>query len=388
MNPSPTHLRSFRLPDLGEGLETAEITSWEIAEGDIVELNQTLCTVETAKAEVELPSPFAGTVVERRGEVGDEIAVGAVLVSVEVQGAPPDAGRAAGDQPGAATDRSGSDAPPMLVGYGASPDDRAGRRARVARSTSSAAGSRRRRPAVVRRSPIGAGTAIPLRGVRATTAERMTTSRREIPDASCGVWIDATKLLDRREALQAHLHTSPTGARLTPFSLIARCAILALRRWPMLNATLDTDNDQIWLLDDINLGFATATAHGLVVPVVHGADRLSLRNLADEIGRLTGAARDRSISPAEMLGGTFTISNFGGFGVDDGIPVINHPEAAILGVGAIGPRPWVVDGHVSVRSVAKLTCAFDHRICDGAEAARFLRTLADLIEAADLDLDG
>ncbi|MDH3753014.1 MAG: 2-oxo acid dehydrogenase subunit E2, partial [Acidimicrobiia bacterium] len=224
-----------------------------------------------------------------------------------------------------------------------------------------------------------------LRGIRGILADRMTVSRRTIPDASCGLAVDASRLLAIRSRLQDD--EPDRSADVTPFTMILAATVQALHRWPMLNATLDEANRTIHLLDDIHLGIATATEHGLMVPVLHDAHRCSLADMAAETRRLAAGARDRSLAPSELMGSTFTVSNFGAFGVDDGVPVINHPEAAILGIGAIAPRPWVANDALSVRSAVTLTVAFDHRVCDGAEAAGFLRTLGDLIENAELDLD-
>lgn len=375
---SPTHHRTFRLPDLGEGLESAEITGWEVADGEVVELNQVLCRVETAKAEVEVPSPFVGRVIERHGNVGDEIPVGAALVTVEVDGAGPDGGDG---------DERPERARPVLVGYGDSPGSAGGRRARVTRQRPGTRRRTRSGGSVARLGPIGPGTEVPMRGVRATTAERMAASRREIPDATAGTWVDATALLERREQLQADLAASGDTTRLTPFAVICHLIVRALRAHPELNATLDDDGERMWLLDDVHLGFATAAPHGLVVPVVHHASDATLGHLAAEVARLATAARDRTIAPSELVGSTFTVSNFGAFGIDDGIPIVNPHEAAIVGVGAITNRPRVHHDQIAIRSVLKVTCAFDHRLCDGAQAAGFVRTLADLIEAADVNLD-
>jgi 2-oxoisovalerate dehydrogenase E2 component (dihydrolipoyl transacylase) len=157
-------------------------------------------------------------------------------------------------------------------------------------------------------------------------------------------------------------------------------AILALRRFPTLNARIQREEGEIHLLEHINLGFAADTDRGLVVPNIKDAHTRSTLQLALELDRLAGQARDGSITPGDLTGGTFTVNNYGAFGNDDGDPIINHPEGAILGIGAIRERPWVVDGELAVRRVARFTLAFDHRICDGGEAGRFVTYVADLCE--------
>jgi pyruvate dehydrogenase E2 component (dihydrolipoamide acetyltransferase) len=228
---------------------------------------------------------------------------------------------------------------------------------------------------------------IEVRGVRAVIAARMTASRQSIPEASCGRWVDATDLMDRVAQLRA-AHEAPLGPALTPFALILRYVVSALRRHPLLNATFDAASGstptQIRTFDAIHLGVAVADERGLMVPVVRHAEQLSTGALALETRRLIAAVRQGQATPSELTGSTFTVSNFGALGLDDGNPIINAPEAAILGIGAIKARPAVVGDAVVARTTAKLTCAFDHRICDGAEAGGFLADLARMIEHPDL----
>jgi pyruvate dehydrogenase E2 component (dihydrolipoamide acetyltransferase) len=212
--------------------------------------------------------------------------------------------------------------------------------------------------------------------VRRAIAEKMTRSRREIPEATTWVDCDATALLALREQLNAR----QSAVRVSPLAIVARAAVAGLREYPLLNARLDADAGEIVLSRTVHLGFAAQTDRGLVVPVIRDADRRSTLDLARELNRLAGAARAGTVTPAEMTGGTFTVSNYGSFGVDGGSAIINHPEAAILGLGRIVDRPWVVDGALAVRKVVQLSIAFDHRICDGGDAAGFLRFVADCIE--------
>jgi 2-oxoisovalerate dehydrogenase E2 component (dihydrolipoyl transacylase) len=229
---------------------------------------------------------------------------------------------------------------------------------------------------------------IPLRGIRAAIASGMSRSRREIPEATTWVDVDATALLALRHDLDPGRRpdTDP-GPRLAPergpglLALIARFTVAGLTRFPVLNARVDTEAGEIQVFDGVNLGFATQTDRGLVVPVVRDAHRLSARRLDAEIRKVVAAARDGSANPADLTSGSFTLNNYGSFGVDGSAAIINHPEVAILGIGRILERPWIVDGHVVPRHITQLSLVFDHRACDGGTAAGFLRFVADAIES-------
>jgi 2-oxoisovalerate dehydrogenase E2 component (dihydrolipoyl transacylase) len=393
---SDTGLQDFLVPDLGEGLEDATITSWSVAVGDDVELNQTLCTVETNKAEVEIPSPYAGRIVELGGAEGDTLDVGAVLVRICTESAAPSP---AGN---------GSVRKPVLVGYGADDEMDSSRRGLV--------GARPRAKPPVRKlaaelnvdlsrvtgsGPDGiitredvlaaAGRSAPspdmvaVRGVQAEMAHRMTVSRREIPDAHAGVQVDCTGLLRLRDTMRAAAGEEPP---ITPFVLTLRLLVIALRHHPNLNSTWvdTTDGAQIHLHSAVHLGFGVAAPRGLLVPVVSDAQDKTTRELAEVVSGLVRDARAGTLAPSQLQGSTFTVSNFGALGLDDGVPVINYPEAAILGMGSVKPRPVVVDGEVVARPTMSLTCAFDHRIVDGAQVAAFLGQLRDLIQSPELAL--
>ncbi|MEU3598873.1 dihydrolipoamide acetyltransferase family protein [Streptomyces sp. NPDC006798] len=216
---------------------------------------------------------------------------------------------------------------------------------------------------------------IPLRGVRGAVADKLTRSRSEIPDATCWVDADATELLAARTAMNA-----AGGPKISLLALLARVCTAALARYPELNSRIDTDRREIVRLPEVHLGFAAQTERGLVVPVVRSANRRSAESLTEEFARLTDAARGSVLTPAELTGGTFTLNNYGVFGVDGSTPIINHPEAAMLGVGRIVPRPWVHGGELAVRQVVQLSLTFDHRVCDGGTAGGFLRYVADCVE--------
>jgi 2-oxoisovalerate dehydrogenase E2 component (dihydrolipoyl transacylase) len=247
--------------------------------------------------------------------------------------------------------------------------------------TSSAAPQSSPAPAVNRRRETVAGTEIPIRGIRARIAERMSTSRSTIPDASCAVEADCSALLETRDQLRAFTQELGSSEPITPFALILRLVVAALGNSPILNASFDAEAGVIQVHGAVHLGVALSTDAGLLVPVVRDADQRSTAELAREVARLAEAGRAGALTPGELTGSTFTVSNFGSFGLDDGYPVINHPDAAILGVGAIRPRAVVVDGAVVPRPTVRLTCCFDHRVCDGADAGHFLSDLRGLVES-------
>ncbi|MDX1510830.1 MAG: dihydrolipoamide acetyltransferase family protein [Nitriliruptorales bacterium] len=438
----------FKLPDLGEGLEDGEIVSWQVEVGDVVELNQVLCEIETAKAVVEVPSPFAGRIVERNGDVGATLAVGELLVRIDRDA---DGAATQSEPPTSAPASTGLDAEevPTLVGYGERDSTKGRRRRRgnagapgngesattsvqvrtkppvrrlardlgveltaIAPGTGpggvitrddvlAAASGSAAAPAAAPPVPPTGSSAAPdgsgfrgrrpgeieeVHGIRRRIIEKMEQSRREIPEATCSRTADLTTLWDVRIATNAQAEEAGLGIRVTPLAYILRATVIALRRFPTLNASIDRDAGRITLHEHINLGFAVDTDRGLIVPNIKSAERLGVLELAEQISGLSQAARDGSIGPAELTGGTFTVSNYGAFGNDDGNPIINHPEAGILGVGAIRPRPWVVDGDVVVRRTCTFTLAFDHRVSDGGEAGRFVTYVADLCETPGLVL--
>ncbi|MGO4586503.1 dihydrolipoamide acetyltransferase family protein [Arthrobacter sp. 2RAF6] len=233
------------------------------------------------------------------------------------------------------------------------------------------------------RTGLSVASRTPVRGIRKAVAANMTRSRSEIPEATVWVDVDATALLETRAELKKR---DPQGAP-GLLAFIARFVTAGLKKFPELNTRFVTAEDtsggemqEIIAFDGINLGFAAQTDRGLVVPSVRNAHLLSARELDAEIRRLTAVARDGKATPAELASGTFTLNNYGVFGVDGSAAIINYPEVAMLGVGRIIDKPWVVDGQLAVRKVTELTLAFDHRVCDGETAAGFLRYVADAIE--------
>jgi 2-oxoisovalerate dehydrogenase E2 component (dihydrolipoyl transacylase) len=385
-------VKSFRGPDLGEGLEEVTVTCWNVAVGDDVQLNQILCSVETAKAEVEMPSPYAGRIVERGGAEGDVLEVGAVLVRIDT--APWN-----GEVPTAVTAaQNGEAAVSTLVGYGADVGmDESRRQTRPLAAPPvrklakelmvDLASLQRGDGEVITRADVlaaaqasGAGPDIrPVRGVQARMAEKMTLSHREIPAAKVSVEVDCTELLRLRERFGSIVQ----DPEITPFVLTLRLLVIALTHNVILNSTwVDSpQGPQLRVHRGVQLGFGVATTRGLLVPVINDAQSKTTRELAGRTAELISGAREGTLLPAELTGSTFTASNFGALGVDDGVPVINHPEAAILGMGAIKPRAVVVGDQVVARPTMTLTCVFDHRVADGAQVARFVCELRDLIES-------
>lgn len=455
------HILEFRLPDLGEGLTEAELISWSVAVGDAVELNQTIAEVETAKAQVELPCPFAGQVAELLARPGETVAVGAPLIRVRTDAgeAPTTAAEAAGAAGGAAG-AAAEGRTSVLVGYG--PGAEAPTRRRTASKNGAAkansavpargeeippefpgrppatpaarqlarelginiafvAGSGpggavtvedvrhavpvsqppRRvrteeepadapRPAappvptmrpdggVIRPTPSERETRTPVSGVRKRIAAAMTTSARTIPQASAFVTTDFTASMELLDHLRST--DSFTGLSLTPLALVAKATLAAIAEFPGINSYWDAEANQIVTKHYVNLGIAVATERGLLVPNIKEAQSLSLRELCREIGWLADVARAGSATPADLRGGTFTISNVGVFGVDTGVPLVNPGEGAILCLGSIRKRPWVYRDEPAIRWITTLGVSFDHRMIDGELGARFLSTVASLLE--------
>lgn len=420
--------REFLLPDLGEGLTEAEIVSWLVQPGDVVAIDQPVVEVESAKSIVELPSPFGGRVEKLHAAAGDVVHKGGVLITVA------DAGEAADIVPGTALRAEDSDAGSgaVLVGYGTKeptvrlerPAGRFGARQRPAAEPAPAAAA----PAATgTRSPVvsplvrrhardhgidatqlvgsGPGSLVlrgdvdaaiaaqdsapgmdaapgaagdlrfPITGMRKVIASRLSHSRATIPEATIWLDVDATELFAVKERLQ-----KTTGQRFSLTALIARFAVVGLGKYPILNSSVDDAAGEIVQHAAIGLGLAAQTPRGLMVPVIHGAESMTTAQLRDAVAELVGRAETGEYSPAELTGGTFTVNNYGGFGVDGSTPIINHPEVAMLGIGRMIDRPWVIDGQLAVRKVVTLSFVFDHRVCDGDVASGFLTFVARCVE--------
>ncbi|EFC81433.1 dihydrolipoamide acetyltransferase family protein [Parafrankia sp. EUN1f] len=421
----------FRLPDVGEGLAEAEVVEWLAGVGDAVRADQPVVTIETAKAQVELPSPVDGVMLSLGGGPGDVIPVGEPLFVVATDG-----GAAAGHiGTGASTDdggdSSGGGRPPApapepgpshrvlaapstrrlavelgvdlrgLAGTGPNgrvtvDDVRAAAAAASGPATpgsprplSSAASSPSRRslgsavaegaPSALARPPSGADSEIrPLRGLRRQIARAMTAAWT-VPHITEFREIDATALeRAHRELRSAAGEADP---RLTLLPLLVRAVVTALRQHPLLNATLDLDAEQVEVHHRRNIGIAAATGDGLIVPVVSDADRYSIAGLGREINRLGAAARERSLSVAETAGGTFTVSNFGSYGTWLGTPLISPPQVAIAGFGRVRDAVVPVDGVPAVRRVLPVAVSADHRLIDGDQLGAFVNTVERLVAA-------
>ncbi|MCU1556209.1 MAG: branched-chain alpha-keto acid dehydrogenase subunit [Microbacteriaceae bacterium] len=437
----------FNLPDVGEGLTEAEIVAWRVKPGDAVTVNQVLVEIETAKSLVELPSPFEGVVTAILVEEGRTVDVGTPIISVSSDGGVPDAVEApASVDADAVADTAGSishekaeeqqDA--VLVGYGLKGHvtSRRGRATTTDAAPSQVATRPSSVPAasaatIIAKPPIRklakdlavdlaevnpTGLAgeitrddvvrhasqaslfrnietpawspereerIPVKGVRKAIATAMVSSAFTAPHVSLFVDVDATRTME----FVKRLKNSPdfAGVKVSPLLIMAKAMIWAVRRNPTVNAQW-TDSEII-VKHYVNFGIAAATPRGLIVPNIKEAQELSLRDLASAIEQLTITARDGKTQPAEMADGTITVTNIGVFGMDTGTPILNPGEVAIVALGTIKQKPWVVDGEVRPRFVTTLGASFDHRIVDGDVASRFLADVASVIEEPALLLD-
>jgi len=384
-------MKEFKFPDVGEGIAEGEIVRWLVQEGDTVRAHQSIVEMETDKAVVELPAPCAGVVRELRGEVGDLVAVGAVLAVIEEAGAGGQAGaqgvvgeleEAPEEEPAAG--EAASSGPQVLprdrklaaeLGVALEKIRGSGPRGRITEEDIRAAagpeeGSEEER--------------VPLRGIRRTMAKAMAASAFTAVHVTTMERADALalrELRDRERELAAQ-----KGLELTYLPFIVKALTLALERFPLLNSRFDEEKGEVVLHRQCHIGFAVDTPDGLLVPVVRKARHKSILELAEALNDLSERARKRKITPRELKGGTFTVTNFGALGGLWGTPIINPPEAAILGVGRIEEAAVVRDGKVTARPVVPLSLTFDHRIIDGATAQRFLNALIEHIENPDLIL--
>ncbi|HEX8094868.1 dihydrolipoamide acetyltransferase family protein [Jatrophihabitans sp.] len=491
-------LKHFKLPDVGEGLTEADILRWEVKVGDPVVVNQVLVEVETAKAAVELPSPYAGVVHEIHFDEGVTVDVGQPIITLRVgsgeltggsggsqptpQAAartpataktpaeapgiaetpvgggaedmiptPPADGGVNGSASGGAASGNGSgggERQSVLVGYGVS-GERGRRRKRpqpsaavpaptaheafqVTPSAGAATAVVDPHRAVLAKPPVRklaktlgvdlgtvvatgpngtisredvqqavnapvAATAVPAReaetriaikGVRKHTAAAMVASAFTAPHVTEFITVDVSEMMELRKRIGARREFA--GVKVSPLLFVARAVLWAARRTPIINSTWDEAAGEIVVKHYVNLGIAAATDRGLIVPNIKGAQALSLLELAEAIGTLTDTARAGRTTPADMSGGTFTITNVGVFGVDTGTPILNPGEAAILAFGAIRRQPWVVgdgdDERIEPRWVTQLAVSFDHRSVDGQQGSEFLADVAAVLRDPGLAL--
>jgi len=438
-------LQTFSMPDVGEGLTEAEILDWRVEVGDLLSVNQVIVEIETAKAAVELPSPFAGRVHQLLVQPGVTVGVGTAIITIDTD---PEGGELPAQSSAEAPALPQSDANPpagakigeatadgriaTLVGYVSATGSTLRRPRHTAQSQptddrpAAPKATPSAKPAVDHHAPLAtppvrklakdlgvdlnrvrpsgvdgvisrhdveaaAGAApvagprerhIPVKGIRKATASAMVASAFTAPHVTEFLTIDVTPMMELRDRLRRRAEFA--DIKLTPVAFAARAVCLAVRRTPELNSVYrqavdQTGVDEIVVKDYVNLGIAAATPRGLIVPVVSDADALDLPGLARAIEQLTETARAGQTSPAEMTGGTFTITNVGVFGIDTGTPIINPGEAAILALGSIKDAPWVVDGQLAVRKVCQLALSFDHRVVDGQLGSQFLADVGGLL---------
>ncbi|MET7469908.1 dihydrolipoamide acetyltransferase family protein [Micromonospora sp. NPDC005211] len=407
------NVQQFRLPDVGEGLTEAEIVTWRVAPGDPVRLNDVIVDIETAKAVVELPSPYAGVVDRLLAEEGQTVEVGSPIIAIRVAGdgpAAPSTDEPAGETP---ADEPAAERTAVLVGYGVSTQARTRRPRRTpsVRPADTSRPAHTSRPPVLTKPPLrklakdlgveladvhGSGPdgritrqdlldhttgpapaadhrrdeRLPVRGVRKATAAAMVASAFTAPHVTEFLTVDMTGTVEFVDRLKQD--PAFQGVKVSPL-LVASLALLdAVRRHPDVNARWDEENQEIVRFADVNLGIAAATPRGLLVPNVKAAQNLPVRGLAVALNELATTAREGRTRPADLAGGTITITNIGVFGVDAGTPILNPGEAAILCLGALRRTPWVVDEQVVPRWTAQLSLSFDHRLVDGELGSRVL----------------
>ncbi len=469
-------LKEFKLPDVGEGLTEADIVTWRVKPGDQVEVNQIIVDIETAKAVVELPSPWDGTVARLLAEEGQTVEVGVPIIAIDVSpgGTAASASAEKTDDPertvvpaagpaseGPAVEESAGGAPErvaVLVGYGvrASATTRRARKVTRARPETAevptgpevaaeppelpadvpqvpaaralakppvrrlakdlgislaglagtgpdgsitrddvqraAGGATVRseqdlvdngsRPVTLAAGPAttspGGEERIPVRGVRKHMAAAMASSAFTAPHVTEFLQVDVTETM----AAVRRVRDLPEYAdvRVSPLLFVARALIIAVRRHPLVNSSWDADAQEIVIKHYVNLGIAVAAERGLLVPNVKNAGQLSLPGLAAGLHELAETARAGRATPADLTGGTITITNVGVFGVDGGTPILTPGEAAILAVGQVRDAPWVVDGLLAVRQVTTLSLSFDHRIVDGELGSAVLRDVGSMLQ--------
>jgi 2-oxoisovalerate dehydrogenase E2 component (dihydrolipoyl transacylase) len=394
--------QTFRLPDLGEGLTEAQLVAWRVEEGATVEVNAPLCDVETAKAVVVIPSPFAGTIQKLHARPGDSVAVGEPLVTITGSDAPQaeaTPGTLVGYGPGApesgirrkarsapAVAESGADvrAAPFVrqlakeKGVDLAQVTGTGPAGRITKSDVEAAGSS---PAAASAGPTSVPATdgerrISVVGIRKAIARQMVRSVSTIPQFTEFAVFNATNLMAAREQRKAG------GRPMTPLPYFIAAVVKAVRTYPLMNSSWDESRDEIIVKQAINIGIAVNTSQGLLVPVLRGADKLELAAIAEQSAQLIEGARAGTLPPGQMSGGTITVTNVGASGpVETGTPIINPPECCVVAFGAIKLRPTVIDGQVVARNGAWISISVDHRIVDGALATEFLTALVSELES-------
>ena len=414
----------FLMPDVGEGLEEAEIVNWKVSVGQKIEVNQPMVEIESAKSLVELPSPYAGTVLEFLAKEGEIVRVGTAIIRLQISqsvqpGTKTESGRteflvgsiSKGDEsrrqrrtprnfggnvgiaeptnvietpaPTASKPTAGLASPPVrklardlgvdissLVGSG--PDGAITREDVMALSDKDKTKSTPTEPMSDSRE-----TRTPIRGVRRAMAEAMVSSAFTSPHVTEWVTFDITASMQLLEKLRNQPDFA--GIKLSPLPLLARAMCIAAAKTPEVNSFWNESTQEIVTKHYVNLGIATATERGLLVPNVKNADQLTLKGLTVAIADVVQAARTGKTEPAQMMGGTMSITNIGVFGIDAGTPILPPGQSSIISLGNVVQRPWVIDGEIAVRSVTTLALSFDHRLIDGAQGSTFLSDIAKML---------
>jgi pyruvate/2-oxoglutarate dehydrogenase complex dihydrolipoamide acyltransferase (E2) component len=416
-------MAEFKLPDLGEGVTEAEVDRWLVKEGDTIAEDDPLVELITDKATAEVPSPFAGVVSKIHVEAGSVVPVGTVLVTIDSDSEAPSP---AGSSPQERTPNVSDSSSPVLApsdsasshsfplgeaqsaaaredspssqgregnGVKAMPPVRrlarelevdlasvvgSGPDGSILRSdVIGAAAGKARGAAAAPSGDLAGGRREALRGVRRVIAERMSQAHRVVPPVTHVEECDVTELEATRNLANDR---APDQPRLTFLPFIVKAVVQGLKDHPALNATLDEDAAEIVYHDHYDIGVAVDTPSGLVVPVIHDADKKRLREIATEIDRLAQGARAGTLGMSELRGGTFTVTSPGPFGGLMATPIVFHPQAAILGVHRATERAVVRDGQIVARKMMNLSITFDHRILDGMTAARFALDVVKLLE--------
>ncbi len=415
----------FLLPDVGEGLEDAEIVNWKVSVGQQIEVNQPIVEIESAKSLVELPSPFAGVVLELLAKEGEVVRVGTPIIRIQLstneqavekkdapekteflvgsiskgdesrrqRGTARNYGRkaestnsASEDTAPTATKISGGLATPPVrklareLGIDLNNLVGSGPQGSVTREdlTTFAEKAKGKSVATEGSRDSARESRTPIRGVRRAMAEAMVASAFTAPHVTEFITVDVSASMHLLDQLR--VQSEFAGLRLSPLTLLARAMCLAAQRTPAVNSYWDDRSQEIVTKHYVNLGIATATERGLLVPNVKDADQLTLKQLALAIADVVDAARTGRTEPAQMVGGTMSITNVGVFGIDAGTPILPPGESAIIALGAVVQRPWVVDGQIMVRHVTTLALSFDHRLVDGAQGSKFLADVAQMLQ--------
>lgn len=411
----------FKFPDVGEGIIEGTIVKWHVKEGDTVKNDQVLAEIETDKAIVEIPSPRAGVILKIYGKENEMIKVGANLVTfgdpgekfidipaepekepqrgvgvigtLEVSDAMMAAPKASAPKTATAATAKGNFLPRTRIlaeqlgvnlanVTGTGPDGRiTDEDVKKAGNTSAkAANSTPKTSPKIAIKLFGPADRTPYKGMRKVIGTRMEKSFQTIPHVTLMDQVDVTKLAQKRE--QDKKEAEQKGIKLTFLPYIIQAIVAALKKFPIVNSSLDETTEEIILKKYYHIGFAVDTDEGLVVPVVKDADKKSLFELASEIVTLAEKARTRKIQPSDMEGGTFSVTNYGSFGGMYAAPIINHPEAGIMGIGRMKDTPVVTkEGKIESRKILPLSFAFDHRLFDGALGAKFLNEVMVSLES-------